>query len=138
MVQNVHEAGAAALNRGDIPAFVRLYHPDAVVHDPQYSEPLVGRERIEQDIVALVRAVPDLRITIRTVLQHAADSASQYTISGTQTGPLIGPEGEIPPSGEAIEANASVFSRLDQDGLVVEEHRYYDVLTLFPQVGAVA
>ena len=40
--------------------------------------------------------------------------------------------------GRRIESNASDFTRLDQDGLVVEEHRYYDVLTLFPQVGAVA
>jgi steroid delta-isomerase-like uncharacterized protein len=131
MTGNIHEIGAEALNRGDIDAFARLYHADAVVHDPQYAEPLVGRARIREDMVALTTAIADLRVTLGIVLQDTGVSASQYTITGTARGEKDG----VRRPGAAITSRASVFSLLGEDGLVVEEHRYYDVASLSSDAG---
>ncbi len=50
---------------------------------------------------------------------------TEYVFSGTHTGRLASPAGEIPPTGKRLELKfADVF--VIRDGLVVEHHIYYD------------
>jgi hypothetical protein len=57
------------------------------------------------------------------------------TVTGTHTGPFATPEGEIPAIGRAVEVRGAIFARLNADGKIVEEHRYYDVAGLAAQLG---
>lgn len=126
-----------AFNRDDPAAFAELYAEDAMVHDPQYPQPLSGRAAIEQDLTELRRALPDARFTLLHVLQDGPTVAVEYGLSGTHLGPLALPDGEVAPTGRTIDLPGAVFSRIDGDGFVVEERRYWDVAALLAQVGLV-
>ena len=54
--------------------------------------------------------------------------------TGTNTGPLEGPEGETPPSGRKVDLPFADFSRLS-DGKIVEYRTYYDQVALLTQLG---
>ncbi|SFN60954.1 hypothetical protein [Mycetocola miduiensis] len=45
------------------------------------------------------------------------------------------PSGEIPPTGRSLKFNIAFFSRFDENGLIVDERRYYDVLNQLEQLG---
>jgi steroid delta-isomerase-like uncharacterized protein len=124
-----------AINAHDAKAFAATYAADAVVHDPLYPQPLKGRDAIEQDMVELLRAFPDARLTWGPLLQDGETVAGEFTLRGTHLGPLAAPDGEIPATGNTIGNNGAVFSRFNAEGEVAEEHRYYDVAGLMTQVG---
>ncbi|QDG67954.1 ester cyclase [Pseudarthrobacter sp. NIBRBAC000502772] len=124
-----------ALNSHDAKAFAAAYAADAVVHDPSYPQPLKGRDAIEQDVVDLLRAFPDVSLTVGPVLQDGETFAAEYTLRGTHQGPLALPGGEIPATGKSFINNAAVFSKFNTDGEVTEESRYYDVAGLMAQLG---
>lgn len=126
---------AEAINAHDAKAFAATYAVDAVVHDPFYPQPLKGRDAIEQDMVELLRAFPDARFTLGPPLQGGETIAAEYTWRGTHQGPLASPDGEIPATGKSIDNSGAVFSKLNADGEVSEERRYYDVAGLVSQLG---
>ncbi|MEJ1192668.1 ester cyclase [Pseudarthrobacter sp. NPDC055928] len=123
-----------AVNAHDAKAFAATYAADAVVHDPLYPQPLKGRDAIEQDMVELLRAFPDARVTVGPLLQDGETVAGEYTLRGTHLGPLASPEGEIPATGNSIDNSGAVFSKFNADGEVIEERRYYDAAGLLAQI----
>ena len=54
---------------------------------------------------------------------------------GTQTGPLGGPQGAIPPSGKQQVTPAALFFTF-QGNKIKESHQYFDSMTLLQQIGA--
>jgi steroid delta-isomerase-like uncharacterized protein len=124
-----------AFNSGDVKGFAALYAADAVVHDPIYPQPLTGRDAIEQDIADFRRGLPDARFVLGSLLEAGQTAALQYTVSGTHNGPLATPGGEIPATGKTLTSEGAVFSRLNAQGEVVEERRYYDVASMLAQLG---
>jgi steroid delta-isomerase-like uncharacterized protein len=123
-----------AVNAHDAHAAADLYAPNAVVHDPSYPEPLEGRDAIRQDFESFFRAFPDLRFDIRQTISDGAINATDGSFSGTHRGPLPTPSGEIPPSGRRMELGGAGFTRLDGQGRILEEHRYYDLAGLLAQL----
>lgn len=66
----------------------------------------------------------------------SGDTATvEVTWDGTQTGPLVGPAGTIPPSGKRQKTRATQVLTLN-DGKVKEAHHYFDMLSLLQQIGA--
>jgi steroid delta-isomerase-like uncharacterized protein len=124
-----------AFNRGDVKGFAALYAADAVVHDPIYPQPLKGRDAIEQDTSDVRRGFPDARFVLGSILEADQTAALQYTLSGTNKGPFATPEGEIPATGKTLTSEGAVFSRLNAQGEVVEERRYFDVAGMLAQLG---
>ena len=59
-----------ALNKHDPQAFTASYATDATIVDPQYPEPLKGRDQIRKDITDFLKAFPDLRFTLDTVVER--------------------------------------------------------------------
>lgn len=133
--QETYSRAIEAFNRDDPAGFAALYADDAVVYDPQYPQPLVGREAILQDAVDLRRSLPDARFTIRMVLQRDESAAVEYDLGGTHLGPLSLPDGELEPTGLHVDLPGGAFSRFDSEGRVAEERRYYDVAGMFNQLG---
>ncbi|MFI7482495.1 ester cyclase [Kocuria sp. M1R5S2] len=125
----------AAINAHDVAGFTAFYAEDAVVIDPQYPEPLRGRDAIEQDVATFIKAFPDLNGRITSTLIDGPVSAVEATMTGTHTGPLALPTGEVPATGRQLEFPMAVFSRVDEQGLIVEERRYYDLATQQEQLG---
>jgi steroid delta-isomerase-like uncharacterized protein len=126
------------LARHDTATFADGYASDAVVDDPAYPEPLRGRDAVRKDIEAFIRAFPDLHPEIRNLVTNDDGSyALEVWMTGTHTGPLALPDGEVPATGRPIKSPMAVFGRCDADGRFVEERRYYDVLGMLTQLGVV-
>ncbi len=135
MQPNVVDKQRETINRHDADAFAALYAADAVVMDPTYPEPLRGREAIEKDIADFVTAFPDLEVSFGRPIADGRGHAFEITMKGTHRGPLAGPEGEVPATNKTMELPVGVFAELDEDGRIREERRYYDLSTLFGQLG---
>ncbi|WP_077490485.1 ester cyclase [Sinomonas mesophila] len=125
----------SAFNSHDATGFTAFYADDAVVVDPQYPEPLRGRAAIEEDVAAFFTAMPDLRATVTNVLTAGESVAAEMDVTGTQTGPLALPDGELPATGRRIDQKFASFSRVDAQGRIAEEHRYYDLAAIQAQLG---
>ncbi|MEX5305610.1 nuclear transport factor 2 family protein [Kocuria sp. CPCC 205258] len=125
----------AAINAHDVAGFISFYAEDAVVVDPQYPEPLRGRAAIERDMTDYLTAFPDLSGRLTSRLIDGLVSAAEATMTGTHNGPLALPTGEIPATGRRLEFPMAVFSRLNEDGLIVEERRYYNLASQQEQLG---
>jgi steroid delta-isomerase-like uncharacterized protein len=132
--QKLDEA-VAAFNAHDAGRFAACYAPDAIVYDPQYPEPLRGRGAIEQDMADFYRAFPDVTNRLETTLEDGEMVAARFSISGTHSGPLALPTGEVPATGRRVTFEGAVFSRYNGQGLIVEERRYYDVAGQAAQLG---
>ena len=112
-----------------------FYSEDAVIRDPQYDDPLRGRAAVENDFAAFLAAFPDLRAEVTCSVVSGSTVAAEMTLAGTHTGQLTLPSGEVPPTGRSVRFEMSFFDRIDDQGLIVNERRYYDVLDQLEQLG---
>jgi len=128
---------ADTFNKHDLDGLAKLYAEDAVAYDPMYPEPLRGREAIRKDTAGFFRGFPDIRMEVITTLEKDdRNGADEMRLTGTQTGPLETPTGQVlPPTNKRVEMRGSGFARLNERGEIVEERRYYDVATLLRQLG---
>jgi steroid delta-isomerase-like uncharacterized protein len=128
---------ADTFNKHDLDALAKLYAEDAIAYDPMYPEPLRGREAIRKDAATFFKGFPDVRMEVITTLEKGdQNGADEIRMTGTQTGPLETPTGQVlPPTNKRFEMRGSGFARLNERGEIVEERRYYDVATLLRQLG---
>jgi steroid delta-isomerase-like uncharacterized protein len=128
---------AETFNKHDLDAVAKLYAEDAVAYDPMYPEPLRGRDAIRKDTASFFRAFPDIRMeVINTFEKDDRNGADELRLTGTQTGPLETPTGQVvPPTNKRIEMRGAGVARLNERGEIVEERRYYDVGTILRQLG---
>ncbi len=134
-IKDIFTKLSEAINSHDAKTVASLYADNAVVYDPFYPEPLKGKAAIEKDTTVNLQAFPDTRFEIQSVLAEGNTGAAQILMSGTNTGPMETPEGEFPPTGKKIKINVASFERLDDEGKIVEEHRYYDIASVMEQLG---
>ncbi|MET1042573.1 MAG: ester cyclase [Microbacteriaceae bacterium] len=129
------ERSIEALNRHDLAAFAKSYAPETLVYDPQNAEALRDRDAVEKDITEFIRAFPDARFEITDLLADEHTAAGRFQMTGTHQGPMVTPDGDIPATGNTVTTEISVFSRVNDDGEVVEEHRFYNPAALLVQLG---
>jgi steroid delta-isomerase-like uncharacterized protein len=127
--------GIAAVNRGDAAGFASVFAADAVIEDPQYPEPLVGREAIEKDMHDFLVAFPDLHIELRSLVEGETLCAFEATMRGTHLGPMAMPDGVVAATGRRVESRVAMVIRTNAEGLTVEERRYYDLAGILDQLG---
>ncbi|MDQ2913687.1 MAG: ester cyclase, partial [Chloroflexota bacterium] len=109
---------ADAQTKHDSEAVGRLYASDAVAYDPMYPEPLRGRDAIVKDSDGFFTAFPDLRFEIVSIIEKDDRSgAGEVRLTGTHTGPLESPTGEmIPPTNKKIDLKGGGFVKLNDRG----------------------
>jgi len=57
------------------------------------------------------------------------------TMSGTNTGPLESPEGEMPATGRSVTLPLVFILKVGPDGLVQRDHTYFDEASFLKQLG---
>ena len=124
-----------AFNRHDARGVAAHYAQDCVAYDPFYPEPLKGRAAIEKDAADSFRAFPDLRVEVINIFEKGDRAAGEIRMTGTNSGPLITPMGEIPATGKRSDMRGALVGRINAENLIVEERRYYDTGTLMKQLG---
>ncbi len=127
-----------ALNQHDLQAFQRFYAKDCTVIDPEYPEPLKGHDAIRKDFEKTLAGFPDMKYTLKGVAADENTVAFELIARGTHKGDIPGPAGPVRATNRTLELRMAVFERLNEQGLISEEHRYFDLAGLMRQAGQMA
>jgi ketosteroid isomerase-like protein len=123
----------AHFDAGDIDAAVSLFSADLETIDPGMGV-VRGIQPFRGYLETLKRALPDAQAVVEQ-LHDAGDTVIvEGRFVGTHTGPLIGPDGHIAPTGERVDLRFADLSRV-RDGASVSYRTYYDQLGLLTQLG---
>ncbi len=122
-----------AVVAGDVDALERLYAGDAVAETPDEGR-LEGRDAVVAWMRTFSQAFSD--ISFEMIARTEADDTAidEAYLSATHTGPMPGPEGEIPPTGKRIRIRECDAVTV-RDGTVVSHRFYFDQLELLGQLG---
>ncbi|WP_185981879.1 ester cyclase [Skermania sp. ID1734] len=120
------------LESGDLELAASPFADDVASEFP--SGPLAGIDALRGLIQAFITAFPDMKLTRRNIWLDGDTAVAEVTFSGTQTGPLATPQGEVPPSGRPV-----TFPLIDiftmRSGKVVEHRGYWDNVSFLTQLG---
>lgn len=124
-------------NKGKIDELVAEWADDAELITPMTPAPLKGRDAIVQYWKQLRESFPDAKVTIHRMVSDGGTTVTEYTFTGTNTGPLILASGEkLPSTGKRIEGRAVDIGTM-KDGKVTSLHQYFDTMAAFAQLGLV-
>ena len=96
---------------------------------------LRGHEQTLGVVSAFWEGIPDVKVTPENYFVAGDTVAVEGTMTGTHTGTLRGPQGEIPPSGNRISVRYAAFKTIRGDK-VASERLYFDQLEFLQQIGA--
>jgi steroid delta-isomerase-like uncharacterized protein len=123
-----------ALNHGDLDGAMASFADDVETITP--SGTFKGLAAFRAMAEAFLAAVPDMHHDIVRTFEDEDTIVVEGVYSGTQTGPLEGPQGTLPPSG-----NGFAFPYVDvmevKDAKCVSHRVYWDNLTFLSQIGAI-
>lgn len=126
----------SALNAQDMDTVVAMISPSARIRTPLGS--FTGGEAYRDWMNMHFRALPDFTHEIRGLAAESGDTVSfELHASGTFTGPLEMPGGDVPPTGRSVNVPAVDVWRFE-NGLIAAYHLYFDRLDLFGQLGIAA
>ncbi|BDM74402.1 hypothetical protein HEK616_78890 (plasmid) [Streptomyces nigrescens] len=124
----------SAVNSGDpeviSKAIDEFVAPDVVFHAPV---PMggTGAEALKRVWEVLVRAFPDIHVTVEETIAEGDKVVSRNTVTGTHRGEYQG----LPPTGKTV-TYGEIFIMRFTDGRIVEIRGIVDVLTQLRQLGA--
>jgi steroid delta-isomerase-like uncharacterized protein len=123
-------------NSGDAAALGVFYAADVVLVDPMSPAAMKGRETVLTAASAFRRAFPDMVWTLKgTPVLGSGAIGWELHATGTMTGPMPGPDGEIPATGKTFAADMGIFWTLGTGDLIVEERAYFDSTGMLAQLG---
>ena len=127
------ERFAATLSAHDLAAFAALFAADYINHQVSAAALASGGISAKQATVNLfanrLGAMPDLQVTIETVLATPDRAAASFVYTGTQTGPYLG----VPATGRALRfTSCDIFTV--RGGLFSEHWGMGDVAGLLAQL----
>src|SRR3954452_16925009 len=94
-----------------------------------------------EDFIAYTRvfftAFPDARIRADSRVESGDTIVVEGHFTGTHTGPLASPAGELPPTGRQMDLRFADFFQA-KDGRIVSHRTYFDQMELLTQLGMAA
>ena len=124
-------------NSQDWDTFDKRHKPDVVVRWPG-QPPTHGGHDHRAEGVRMFKTFPDNRVGNRPYQVFFASgdwTCSVARFTGTMTGPMITANGvEIPPTGKSFEVDFCTVARWD-NGEIVEENLFYDLVGMMRQLG---
>ncbi|MGI9539991.1 MAG: ester cyclase [Miltoncostaeaceae bacterium] len=129
-----HRAVIDAFNAADWERYREL------VGDAIYVEPASGREVSGDELMQLAQgwrqAFPDLTGTITSATENGDTLAHEITWVGTHAGPMVTPDGELPPTGNPLTVSAALVATFEGERMVSFRH-YFDMLGILQATGAI-
>jgi steroid delta-isomerase-like uncharacterized protein len=120
---------AEAVQTGNFDVFKEVVSPENIDHDPASGQ-VPGPEGYRMFFTGLRTAFPDMSVTLETLVADEESIAFAYTLTGTQTGPLMG----FAPTGKKINIRGMQISKF-KDGKMVERWGSSDELGMLRQLG---
>jgi predicted ester cyclase len=93
-----------------------------------------GRDNVLGFIAVFQEAFPDLRIEIQQLLTEGPAAAAEGILAGTHDGVLHTPNGDVAPTGRAVELRWAAVYATDGDTLK-SEHLFFDQMDFLGQLG---
>ncbi len=131
--KQVLDRNIAALNARDIDGYLANQRPDVEFVLPG-DVTLHGRDQVRHYTEALWKAFPDGVLTFRDQVLTEDAAATELVFTGTHTGPMMTPNGPLPPTGRRITTHSLSILRM-KDDLIASEHVYFDQLEMLTQLG---
>ncbi len=132
VVQDIMEM----VTRHELHRTPEFFHEDYTADVPGVTG--LTRDQARQWTQTLVDAFPDFNYEITRIVAHGDDVVVMSTISGTNTGPLPLPTGEIaPPTGRPFRTAVCYFYTV-RDGKVAQAQGYMDMADILSQLGLFA
>ena len=126
-----------AFNRGDIDRAAASVTEDFELEDLAMGQTFRGPDGLRQWLGGFRRAAPDARAELTNLIVGEGEwAASEHVGRGTNTGPLAGPAGDVPPSGRAFELRIAEVYQL-RGGRLARLRAYYDMATFMRQLGLI-
>jgi steroid delta-isomerase-like uncharacterized protein len=125
-----------AFNNHDLNQAVARVTEDFELIDFAAGQTFRGPDGMRQWLGSFLRALPDAHAQLTNVVEAGEWVFTEHTGRGTHTGPLIGPAGEIPPTGRAVELQIAEICQM-RDGKIARLRAYYDGATMMRQLGVV-
>ena len=97
--------------------------------------PIPSFDRARNDIGGWFAAFPDIETSVTRTVSDGTTYAAEWSMSGTHKGSLVLPDGHVPATGKPVRINVATIGRLDAEGRIVEERRYYDLTGVMSQLG---
>lgn len=121
-----------AIDAHDLDGVRACLTPDTEVVAPGVD--LHGDGQVSGWIQVFISAFPDLHHEIRSVLEVPGGYAAEVRFSGTHTGPLASPGGEIPPTGKPFSFDYVHVGHVE-GSRIASDHIYFDQLGFLSQLG---
>jgi ketosteroid isomerase-like protein len=122
-----------AFGEGDLEAATAVFAGTVRMTDPGLGV-VEGLPALRDYLDGLKDPLPDARAIVGQTFEAGDTVIVEGRFTGINTGPLPGPDGELPASGRKVDLPFADFSRL-RDGKIVEYRTYYDQVSLFTQLG---
>jgi len=127
-----------AWNAQDWETFAKRHRTEVVVRWPGKG-PTHGIHNHRLEGIQMFKTFPNNRVENRPYKVFFASgewTCSIARFTGTMKGPMLGPDGkEIPPTGKSFEVDFCTVARWDENGQIIEENLFYDLVGLMTQIG---
>jgi predicted ester cyclase len=129
------ERDVEAWNTADLAWFRDAHAASYTGHAPPMPAGLNGIEGFLAWFDYVHTGFPDMHVTMEEMVAEEDRVFVRYSFTGTQTGPLVGPTGTIPPTGKPLTYTGALLYHI-VDGKIVSSHFIYDRLDVIQQLGA--
>lgn len=120
------------INTGDTVLGKEIIAPDVIFYAPTSPEPMRGFQGYVTVLNMMRGAMPDVHWDVEEIIAEGDKVMVRYTMSGTQTEPLMG----IPATNKPIKVTAMNIYEI-KDGKIVREHGLPDMFSLLIQLGVI-
>lgn len=123
-----------AWSTGDWERLKAPYSPDVVYKEFGSQRIMQGVDKLIQDYQGWKQAMPDGSGRVVNAFACGDQVLLEVIWTGTNNGPLQTPSGSIAPTGKSFTEPAALVMTFKGDK-IVEFHHYFDMMTLFQQIG---
>ncbi|MFB0519237.1 MAG: ester cyclase [Acidobacteriota bacterium] len=121
-------------NEGNLTIVEEVFDPEYVLHHCAFPEDIVGLDGFKSWTTSSLTAFPDHYITFDEMIVKGDKIVMRWTATGTNTGTLVSPLGELPPTGKKFRISGLDISRV-VNGKIAEEWLVYNLLDMLQQLG---
>ena len=133
--KEVFDELVAAFNGRDERNALQLASPDIKLVAPGGLD-FEGKDGLRQWFDLWREACPDYNVNYYNVVASGEQVMGEGTFTGTHTGVLHLPAGDVPATGRSVKADYSAFVRV-KDGQVTYLRHYFDVMDMMIQLGLI-
>jgi ketosteroid isomerase-like protein len=127
----------AAVNAHDLNPIGDFYADDAEFIWPGLPA-LRGRQAVVAFYAELLGAFPDVKVTIKRIVEQGDTVAVEYESKGINGGPLPLPGGQrLPATNRELTVQAVSIGQVDGAGRIQAQREYFDQLAVLQQLGLV-